>query len=72
MTRRWLQEKQVLKGRIGSGYHFAVQQLTQGCCFLMVRLGIGYIDLLLMHAPGEKTVSTWQAMIQLKEEGVCR
>ncbi|XP_062509604.1 glyoxal reductase-like [Corticium candelabrum] len=38
----------------------------------LAKLGTGYIDLLLMHAPGEQTVSTWQAMIQLKEEGVCR
>ncbi|XP_062508970.1 9,11-endoperoxide prostaglandin H2 reductase-like [Corticium candelabrum] len=38
----------------------------------LARLGTGYIDLLLMHAPGEQTVTTWQAMIQLKEEGVCR
>jgi diketogulonate reductase-like aldo/keto reductase len=51
--------------------HGYERTITAGMASLK-RLGTGYIDLLLIHAPGKKTVSTWQAMIQLKEEGICR
>ena len=37
------------------------------------RLGLDYIDLYLMHSPmGGKTLETWDAMIELQDQGLVR
>ena len=39
----------------------------------MGRLDMDYVDLYLMHSPaGGKVLETWDAMIQLKEQGLTR
>ena len=40
---------------------------------LLLRLGLEYVDLYLMHsAMGGKTVETWTAMLELKKQGLIR
>jgi diketogulonate reductase-like aldo/keto reductase len=51
------------------GKEAAVQALKNS----LNRLGMDYVDLYLMHSPaGGKVLETWDAMIQLKEQGLTR
>jgi hypothetical protein len=39
-------------------------------CTCVCRLGVGYVDLYLMHsAMGGKTIETWDTMIELRRKG---
>ena len=41
--------------------------------YMHLRLGVEYVDLYLMHSPlGGKVVETWQAMVQLQQQGLAK
>ena len=50
-----------------------ISDLPSNCLSLslfLFRLGLQYVDLYLMHSPsGGKTLETWDAMIELKQQG---
>ncbi|MDL5160360.1 aldo/keto reductase [Actinomycetospora termitidis] len=36
------------------------------------RLGTGYVDLFLVHRPGDRDVETWRTLVALRDEGLAR
>lgn len=47
--------------------------LARSLSLLIFRLGLDYVDLYLMHsAMGGKTLETWDAMVEIKENGLAR
>lgn len=52
--------------------HFDYDQTIKVCHDSLKRLGTDYLDLYLLHWPGQGDMQAWKALIQLQKDNVCR
>ncbi|MDZ7724993.1 MAG: aldo/keto reductase [candidate division KSB1 bacterium] len=52
--------------------HFDYNQTRQACEDSLKRLNTDYLDLYLLHWPGDRDIEAWKALIDLQKQGKCR
>ncbi len=57
--------------KIEGNFHSRTKVL-EGIKISLSNLGLKYVDLLLIHKPGENNVGTWQGMEDVKELGLAK